>query len=298
MRRGTYSIVARDPATGELGVAVQSHWFSVGSVVSWARAGVGAVATQSLVEPAYGPRALDLMEAGATAGEALRRLVAEDPHARVRQVGVVDAAGRVATHTGDGCIAFAGDAQGEDFTVQANMMSRPEVWPAMKRAFEEADGPLSRRLLAALLAAEAAGGDVRGRQSAALLIVPAEGEEWTRTSDVRVEDHADPLGELTRLVGLSEAYALGSEGDDLMGAGRHDEAADRFTRAAALAPDNDELLFWSGLAAAQTGDMATALERVRRAIAMHGGWRDLLDRLEPDIAPSADAVRRALAGAG
>ncbi|MDX6724259.1 MAG: hypothetical protein QOD73_2663 [Solirubrobacteraceae bacterium] len=298
MRRGTYSIVARDPATGELGVAVQSHWFSVGSVVSWARAGVGAVATQSLVEPAYGPRALDLMEAGATAGEALRRLVAEDPHARVRQVGVVDAAGRVATHTGDGCIAFAGDAQGEDFTVQANMMSRPEVWPAMKRAFEEADGPLSRRLLAALLAAEAAGGDVRGRQSAALLIVPAEGEEWTRTSDVRVEDHADPLGELTRLVDLSEAYALGSEGDDLMGAGRHDEAADRFTRAAALAPDNDELLFWSGLAAAQTGDMATALERVRRAIAMHGGWRDLLDRLEPDIAPSADAVRRALAGAG
>jgi uncharacterized Ntn-hydrolase superfamily protein len=298
MRRGTYSIVARDPATGELGVAVQSHWFSVGSVVSWARAGVGAVATQSLVEPAYGPRALDLMEAGATAGEALRRLVAEDPHARVRQVGVVDAAGRVATHTGDGCIAFAGDAQGEDFTVQANMMSRPEVWPAMKRAFEEADGPLSRRLLAALLAAEAAGGDVRGRQSAALLIVPAEGEEWTRTSDVRVEDHADPLGELTRLVDLSEAYALGSEGDDLMGAGRHDEAADRFTRAGALAPDNDELLFWSGLAAAQTGDMATALERVRRAIAMHGGWRDLLDRLEPDIAPSADAVRRALAGAG
>ncbi|MEA2317408.1 MAG: hypothetical protein QOD44_1597 [Solirubrobacteraceae bacterium] len=298
MRRGTYSIVARDAATGELGVAVQSHWFSVGSVVSWARAGVGAVATQSLVEPAYGPRALDLMEAGATAGEALRRLVAEDPHARVRQVGVVDAAGRVATHTGDGCIAFAGDAQGEDFTVQANMMSRPEVWPAMKRAFEEADGPLSRRLLAALLAAEAAGGDVRGRQSAALLIVPAEGEPWARTSDVRVEDHADPLGELTRLVDLSQAYTLGSEGDDLMGAGRHDEAADRFTRAAALAPDNDELLFWSGLAAAQTGDMATALERVRRAIAMHGGWRDLLDRLEPDIAPSADAVRRALAGAG
>jgi uncharacterized Ntn-hydrolase superfamily protein len=259
---------------------------------------VGAVATQSLVEPAYGPRALDLLEAGATAGEALERLVAEDPHARVRQVGVVDAAGRVATHTGDGCIAFAGDAQGEGFTVQANMMSRPEVWPAMKRAFEEADGPLSRRLLAALLAAEAAGGDVRGRQSAALLIVPAEGEPWTRTSDVRVEDHADPLGELTRLVDLSEAYALGSEGDDLMGAGRHDEAADRFTRAAALAPDNDELLFWSGLAAAQTGDMATALERVRRAIAMHAGWRDLLDRLEPDIAPSADAVRRALAGAG
>src|SRR4051794_11897451 len=159
MRKGTYSIVARDPATGELGVAVQSHWFSVGSVVSWARAGVGAVATQSLVEPAYGPGALDLLDEGIGAQEALARLVAGDDRARVRQVAVVDAAGDVAVHTGDGCIAFAGDQAGEQFSVQANMMANAEVWPAMARAYEAAEGPLARRLLAALHAAEAAGGD-------------------------------------------------------------------------------------------------------------------------------------------
>jgi uncharacterized Ntn-hydrolase superfamily protein len=296
VRRGTYSIVARDPATGEIGVAVQSHWFGVGSVVSHARAGVGAVATQSIAEPSYGPRALDLLASGAGAQEALRRLVAEDPQADVRQVAVVDARGGVATHTGARCIPFAGDEQGEQFSVQANMMASPEVWPAMARAFAAAEGPLARRLVAALDAAEAAGGDVRGRQSAAVLVVPAEGEPWTRGTDVRVDDHPEPLGEVARLVGLAEAYTLASEGDDLMGAGRHDEAAERYDRAGRLAPDNDELLFWAGLAAAQTGDLETALERVGRAIAVHPGWRDLLARLEPDIAPSAETVRRALRG--
>ncbi|MEA2288188.1 MAG: hypothetical protein QOD55_185, partial [Solirubrobacteraceae bacterium] len=147
MRRGTYSIVARDPQTGEVGVAVQSHWFSVGGVVSWARAGVGAVATQSLVEPAYGPRGLDLMAAGAGAQDALRRLVGDDQQARYRQVAMVDATGQVAVHTGDGCIREAGHETGEQFSVQANMMSGPEVWPAMARAFRAAEGPLARRLL-------------------------------------------------------------------------------------------------------------------------------------------------------
>ncbi|MEA2268611.1 MAG: hypothetical protein QOC64_1221 [Solirubrobacteraceae bacterium] len=295
MRRGTYSIVARDPQTGEVGVAVQSHWFSVGGVVSWARAGVGAVATQSLVEPAYGPRGLDLMAAGAGAQDALRRLVGDDPQARYRQVAMVDATGQVAVHTGDGCIREAGHETGEQFGVQANMMSGPEVWPAMARAFRAAEGPLARRLLAALHAAEAAGGDVRGRQSAAVLVAPPTGEPWRRTVDLRVEDHAEPLAEMTRLLDLSDAYALAGQGDDLMAQGRHDEAADRFTRAAALAPANHELLFWSGLAAAQAGDMATALERVRGAIALQPGWRELLDRLEPELAPSAPSVRAALA---
>jgi uncharacterized Ntn-hydrolase superfamily protein len=295
VRRGTYSIVARDPQTGEVGVAVQSHWFSVGGVVSWARAGVGAVATQSLVEPAYGPRGLDLMAAGAGAQDALRRLVGDDPQARYRQVAMVDATGQVAVHTGDGCIREAGHETGEQFSVQANMMSGPEVWPAMARAFRAAEGPLARRLLAALHAAEAAGGDVRGRQSAAVLVAPPTGEPWRRTVDLRVEDHAEPLAEITRLLDLSDAYALAGQGDDLMAQGRHDEAADRFTRAAALAPANHELLFWSGLAAAQAGDMATALERVRGAIALQPGWRELLDRLEPELAPSAPSVRAALA---
>jgi uncharacterized Ntn-hydrolase superfamily protein len=294
VRRGTYSIVARDPRTGELGVGVQSHWFSVGSVVSWARPGVGAVATQSLVEPAYGPRALDLLAEGLDAAEALRRLVAADDRERVRQVAVVDSRGGVGVHTGEGCVAFAGNQTGAQFSVQANMMASTEVWPAMARAYEAGEGPLARRLLAALNAAEDAGGDARGRQSAVLLVAPAEGEPWRRTVDLRVEDHDEPLAELDRLLDLADAYALATQGDELVGAGRHEEAADRYTRAAALAPDNHELLFWSGLAAAQGGDMDTALQRVRRAIELQPGWRDMLGRLEPEIAPSAAAVRAAL----
>jgi uncharacterized Ntn-hydrolase superfamily protein len=294
MRRGTYSLVARDPNTGELGVAVQSHWFSVGSVVSWAEPEVGAVATQSIAEPAYGPRLLERLRGGQSTRQALDELLAADEQAPVRQVAVVDSGGLVAVHTGESCIPFAGHLEGEDFTAQANMMAGPEVWPAMAEAFTAATGPLPRRLLAALDAGESAGGDVRGRQSAALVVVPAEGEAWERTVELRVEDHRDPLGELRRLLDLADAYAVATEGDDLVGEGRHAEAAERYERAAELAPATDELLFWAGLALAYGGDLEGGAERVRSAIAMHGGWRDLLARLEPEIAPGAPAVREAL----
>jgi uncharacterized Ntn-hydrolase superfamily protein len=298
VRPGTYSIVARDPHTGDVGVAVQSHWFSVGAVVSWARAGVGAVATQSIADVSYGPGALALLADGAEPPDALAELVARDERAAFRQVAVVDAAGRVAVHTGRSCIAYAGHQTGDGYSAQANMMASAEVWPAMAQAFEGADGALARRLLAALRAAEAAGGDVRGRQSAALVVAPAEGEPWRKSVDLRVEDHPEPLDELARLLDLADAYRLASEGDELVGQGRHAEAAERYTRAAALAPGNDELLFWSGLAAAQGGDLETALDRVRRAIAVQPGWRELLDRLAPDIAPAAAAVRGALREGG
>jgi uncharacterized Ntn-hydrolase superfamily protein len=294
VRRGTYSIVARDPSTGELGVAVQSHWFGVGAIVPWVMPGVGAVATQSIVEPAYGPRALELLAGGAQPGEALGRLLAEDDRARYRQVAVVDGRGAVAVHTGEGCIAWAGDQGGREFSAQANMMASAEVWPAMAHAFEAAAGPLARRLVAALHAAEARGGDVRGRQSAALVVAPPDGEAWRRRVDLRIEDHPEPLAELDRLLDLRDAYHLATQGDDLVAEGRHDEAAERYASAAELAPDNHELLFWAGLSAAQGGDMRLALERVRRAIELHPGWRELLGRLEPDIAPSAPAVREAL----
>jgi uncharacterized Ntn-hydrolase superfamily protein len=294
MRRGTYSIVARDRRTGELGVAVQSHWFAVGAIVPWVRAGVGAVATQSIAEPAYGPHALDALAAGARAHGALDGLLADDAQARFRQVAVVDAHGDVAVHTGAGCVAHAGDERGAGFTAQANMMASAAVWPAMARAFEAAVGPLARRLLAALHAAQAEGGDIRGRQSAALLVAPAEGEPWRRTVDLRVDDDPEPLAELDRLLDLADAYDLATQGDELVGQGRHDEAGERYARAAQLAPGNHELLFWAGLAAAQAGDLPTALERVRRAIALEPGWRELLDRLEPEIAPGAAVVRDAL----
>ena len=290
----TYSIVAREGATGELGVAVQSHWFSVGSIVSWAEAGVGAVATQSIAEPAYGPRLLERLKAGRPVLGALDELLAADSQARFRQVAAVDAAGAVAAHTGHGCIPHAGHREGQAFSVQANLMASPDVWPAMAEAYLDAEGPLTRRLLAALRAAEAAGGDVRGRQSAALLVVPGEGEPWERVADLRVDDDPEPLDELARLLDLGEAYDVATQGDHLVGEGRYDEAGDRYRRAAELAPDNDELLFWAGLAIAHGGDLAGGVERVRRAIELHPGWGELLARLDAEVAPGAEPVREAL----
>jgi uncharacterized Ntn-hydrolase superfamily protein len=290
----TYSIVARDPATGELGVAVQSHWFSVGSVVTWGRAGLGAVATQSIAEPAYGPRLLDRLAAGEAPAAALQAELRADERARFRQVAAVDAAGRVAAYTGESCIAFAGQIEGDGFSVQANMMASEEVWPAMARAFEGAEGPLARRLLAALDAGEAAGGDVRGRQSAALLVVPAEGEPWRRTAELRVEDHPEPLEELRRLLDVREAYDLADEADQLMSAGRFEDAGERGRRALELAPESAELMFWAGLGLAQQGQVDEGAALVRRAIERHDGWADLLGRLSHEIAPGAAAVREAL----
>jgi uncharacterized Ntn-hydrolase superfamily protein len=178
------------------------------------------------------------------------------------------------------------------------MMARDTVPMAMARAFVGSDGPLAERLLGALDAAEEEGGDVRGRQSAAIVVAPPEGEPWRLSVDLRVEDHPEPLDELERVLDLADAYRLASEGDDLVGRGRHAEAASRYNRAAELAPDNHELIFWSGLSAARGGDMETALERVRRAIDMQPGWAELLDRLEPEIAPSAATVRAALRESG
>jgi uncharacterized Ntn-hydrolase superfamily protein len=293
MRVGTYSIVARDSHTGQLGVAVQSHWFSVGSVVSWGRAGVGVVATQSIAEPAYGPNLLDRLEAGEQPEAALESLLAADEAAAVRQVAVADSGGRVAVHTGDGCVAHAGHVSGDGFSVQANMMRSPRVWPAMEQAFAAAGGPLARRLLASLEAGEAEGGDVRGRQSAALLVVPATGEAWRRDTELRVEDHADPLAELARLLDLHDGYALASQADKLVGQGRYEEASDRYRQAARLGPANEELLFWSGLSLMRMGDEEAGLERLRRVIAANPGWEDLLLRID-HIAPGLDEVRRKL----
>jgi uncharacterized Ntn-hydrolase superfamily protein len=293
-RAGTYSIVARDPGTGQLGVAVQSHWFSVGSIVTWGRAGVGVVATQSIAEPAYGPRLLDRLAAGETPAGALAAEVGADESAAYRQVAVVDAAGRVAVHTGRDCIAEAGDAQGEGFSAQANMMGRRGVWPAMARAFEAAEGPLARRLYAALEGAEAEGGDVRGRQSAALLVVRGQGEGWERLVELRVEDTGEPLSELGRLLDLADAYAIADRADALAGEGRHDEAAKLYGQAAGAAPGNEELAFWAGLGIAASGDIEAGAERVAGVIAADHRWGELLVRLAPELAPGAPAVRERL----
>jgi uncharacterized Ntn-hydrolase superfamily protein len=298
VRHGTYSIVAWDPASGEHGAAVQSHWFSVGSLCIWARPGIGAVATQSVVEPAHGPHGLDRLAAGAGAADALDALLGADALAAVRQVGIVDAAGRIAVHTGADCIPCAGHATGEHVSAQANMMARETVPAAMVAAFEAAEGDLAERLLAALDAAEGEGGDVRGRQSAALIVVPAAGEAWQARFDLRVEDHHDPVAELRRLVVLARAYELAGQADELMASDRASEAGPLYERAAELAPDSHELLFWAGLAQAHAGDFERGIAAVRRAIAIHPDWRILLERLSPDFAPAGERVLRELDSTG
>ncbi len=278
----TYSIVARDPGTGELGVAVQSHWFSVGAMVPWAEAGVGAVATQSFVDPSYGPLGLALMKAGRTAPEALAALLAADSGREVRQVGMVDAKGNVATHTGKLDIPAAGGQAGKEYVVQANLMEKPTVWPAMARAYESTPGDLAERLLAALDAAEAEGGDIRGRQSAAILVVKAtsSGRPWAdKVFDLRVEDDPEPLQELRRLVGVQRAYNHMSTGDDCVAAKDWACAEREYGAAEAMQPGNAEMAFWHAVALASNGRLDTARPLFKRAFDADRRWRELVTRL-------------------
>lgn len=247
----TYSVVARDPTTGELGVAVQTRWFNVGSIVGWAEPGVGAVATQSFVEPSYGPLGLERMRAGASAPDTLAALLAEDPGRDVRQVGMVDAAGRSAAHTGARCVFASGHTTVDGATFQANMMERQTVWPAMAAAFGAAAGDLADRLMAALRAAEAEGGDVRGRQSAALLVVPGDGPRWAKRFDLRVEDDRAPLDELDRVLRLARAYEAFESATDALDAGDDPRATEHMDRARALAPDDDMITLWAALVAGE-----------------------------------------------
>ena len=280
----TFSIVARDPATGEMGVAVQSHWFSVGSIVTWAEAGVGAVATQSFVDPSYGYKGLALMRTGVSAPEALKRLLGADAQREVRQVAMIDAQGRVDAFSGALNIKDAGHRVGAQYSVQANMMANAKVWPAMAAAFEKTRGDLAERMLAALEAAQAAGGDIRGKQSAAILIVKAtsSGRPWAgadRVFDLRVEDHPEPIPELKRLIRLQRAYAHANRGDELVSEKKIDEALREYTAAGELAPEILELPFWQAVTLVVVGREAEAAPIFRRVFAKEPYWADLVPRL-------------------
>jgi uncharacterized Ntn-hydrolase superfamily protein len=278
----TYSIVARDPVTGEMGVAVQSHWFSVGSLVDWAEAGVGVVATQSMVDPSYGPLGLTLMKGGRTAGQTLEGLKRADPHPEVRQVAMLDAAGNVAAHTGDKCIPAAGHIVGKDFSVQANLMLNAQVWPAMAKAFLSAGGDLADRMLAALDAAQEAGGDIRGRQSAAILIVKGKstGRPWEdRVMELRVEDNPDPLAELHRLVRLHRAFDHMNLGDQAVEAGNSETALREYGAAEAMFPDNLEMKFWHAVSLVNMGRLDESLPLFRVIFAGDRNWATLVPRL-------------------
>jgi uncharacterized Ntn-hydrolase superfamily protein len=299
----TYSIVARDPQTGRLGVAVQSHWFSVGSVVSWAEAGVGAVATQSFAERSYGPLGLEFMRRGRSAPEALETLVRADADRGVRQVAFVDSQGRVGVHTGEDCIREFGHETGDGFSVQANMMARDTVWGAMATAYRSAEGDLADRLLAALTAAQGEGGDIRGMQSAALLVVEAEptGTEWgDRVIDLRIEDHARPVDEIVRLLRLWRAYGHAERAEELELVADLDGAMRERFSSLELVPDHPELAFWAAVAMAGAGRLDDARRTIAVAHAAGPGWAELLRRVIADgqVELDDDAVAVLLDDAG
>jgi uncharacterized Ntn-hydrolase superfamily protein len=278
----TFSIVARDPATGELGVAVQSHWFGVGSVVPWIEAGVGAIATQSFADPSYGKLGLDLMRGGKSAPAALKALIAADPDSDIRQVAMIDAQGQVAAHTGARNIQAAGHHVGTNYSVQANLMLNDTIWPAMARAFEAAQGDLADRMLAALDAAEAAGGDIRGRQSAALIVVSGKptGTPWMdRIFDLRVDDNPEPLKELRRLVSLERAYNHMGAGDVAIERKDNEGALREYSAANRLATGNVEMIYWHAVALVKMGRVDESLPLFQRVFKAETNWVTLTPRL-------------------
>lgn len=279
---GTYSILARDPLTGELGAAVQSHWFSVGSVVIWGEAGLGVVATQSFVNPAYGRRGLGSLRRGMVPEDIIAKLTSDDDGRESRQVAILDREGRGAAFTGCKCIPSAGHIVGEDHTVQANLMCNDKVWPAMSDAFIASKGHLAERMLAALDAAEIAGGDIRGRQSAAMLIVKGRSSRrpWEdRTLDLRVDDHPEPLQELRRLLGVHHAYERMNQGDLEMEKGRMKEAQGHYQAAEGMFPSNEEMMFWHAVALANNGYGTDAWPLLRNVFLRNRAYIDLAIRL-------------------
>jgi uncharacterized Ntn-hydrolase superfamily protein len=296
----TYSIVARDPGTGEMGVAVQSHYFSVGPTVMWAEAGVGVVATQSLVEVSYGPLGLGLMREGKSAPDALQALLAVDKGRDGRQVAMIDVNGNVAAHTGKKSIAAAGHHMGDNYSVQANLMAKDTVWPAMARAYENTKGTLAERMLAALDAAEAEGGDIRGRQSVAIVVVSGKktGDFWKdRILDLRVEDHPEPLQELRRLMTIRKALQHAIQADAFLEKKDVDSAAGEYEKVMKLAPDYVELSFWHALGLYKAGQEKSALDLFQKVVRREPLWLEVLDRLPASELLDADAVTKIKAAA-
>lgn len=279
----TFSIVARDANTGEMAVAVQSHWFSVGTAVSWGEAGVGVVATQSFVNKSFGIRGLELLKQGKSPQEALDMLLAEDDGREFRQVAILDKQGRVATHTGKSCIDYAGHANGKNFSVQANMMLNDEVVPAMEKAWQEFDElPLAERMVAVLEAAQNAGGDIRGKQSAALLVFEGEatGEPWNdKLIDLRVDDSENPIVEINRLLKVYRAYEYMNQGDLFVEKNDMKQAMEAYNAAMKMFPENLEMQYWTAITLANDKQIQRASEMLRSIYRKDPNWRELTKRL-------------------
>jgi uncharacterized Ntn-hydrolase superfamily protein len=278
----TYSIVARDPQTGEMGVAVQSHWFSVGSLVAWGEAGVGVVATQSFVNPSFGQRGLELLKTGKTAQQVVDELIASDEGRDVRQLAIVDSKGNSFAYTGSKCISGAGHVVGDNYSVQANMMLNDRVWGAMSRAFERSEGPLAERLVAVLEAAQNTGGDIRGKQSACLLVVrgDATGNLWEdRLIDLRVEDNPEPVDEIKRLLKVYRAYEHMNKGDLAVEKNDMKLAMDEYNAAMKMFPNNLEMKYWTAVTLANTGELEKSFPMFKEIFAADINWKELTKRL-------------------
>lgn len=279
----TFSIVAQDPVTGDIAVGVQSHWFSVGSIVSWAKSGVGVVATQSFVNPAFGPDGLKLMSEGKTAEEAIKILIDADEGRDFRQLAMLDASGNVFSFTGKKCVASAGNIIGKNYSVQANMMLNDDVVPAMAKAFEENTNlPIAERVVKVMLAAQKVGGDIRGRQSAVLLVVsnkPVEHEWMDKKIDLRIDDHSDPLPELERLLKVHRAYEHMNNGDLAIEHGDMDLALIEYGAAEQMFPDNLEMKYWKAVALANNGRLKEALPIFKYVFNLDENWVELTKRL-------------------
>ena len=280
----TYSIVARDSVTGEMGVAVQSHWFSVGSIVSWGEAGVGVVATQSFVNPSFGIKGLELLKSGKSPQEAVDELIAADDGRDVRQLAILDVKGRSASYTGKNCIPEAGSIAKDNYSVQANMMLTDKVWGAMSEAFENSAGPLAERMITALEAAQNAGGDIRGQQSACLLIVKGEatGNPWEdKFIDLRVDDHTEAVKEIKRLLKVYRAYEHMNKGDLAIEKNDMDLAMNEYSTAEEMFPENLEMKFWHAVTLANTGKVNESLPMFTEVFLKDNNWRILFGRLKP-----------------
>lgn len=278
----TYSIVARDPNTGEMGVAVQSHWFSVGSIVSWGEAGVGVIATQSFINPSFGQRGLEMLKQGMTAQEVVDLLIASDEGRDFRQLAIVDAKGNAAAYTGSKCIPEAGHIVGDNYSVQANLMLSNKVWSEMSKAFESSNGPLAERLIAALEAAQNVGGDIRGQQSAAILVVKAKatGKLWEdRYIDLRIEDHPEPVKELKRLLKVFRAYEHMNKGDLAVEKNDMKLAMEHYSAAMKMFPENLEMKYWTAVTLVNNGQVNDALPMFKEIFTADDNWRKLTPRL-------------------
>jgi uncharacterized Ntn-hydrolase superfamily protein len=293
----TFSIVARDTTSGEIGVGVSSHWFSVGTSVPWAEADVGAVATQSFVEMAYGPNILARIKKGERATDALLAELAADTLSDLRQVLVIDAKGNCGAHTGEECMPFAGHHVARDHVCAGNLLLSADTWDKMSLAFEHAEGRLADRILAALEAGQAAGGDARGKQSAAMIVykmVDPENPWKNKIVDLRVEDNPNPVYELGRIYTLHVAYDLADQGDTYFAKKDYATALRFYDAAVDLAPGNDEILFWRGSMKSATGRLEDAVDDVGQAIYLNERWKPLIARLPDKIFPGVEKVCKRL----